>query len=45
MKSKNEKDRQAYLGQDIQEWTKENLWKTAFKNLKRYGSDTMFEVI
>ena len=23
-----------YLGQSIQEWTKENLWKTAFKNLQ-----------
>ena len=23
-----------HLGQGIQEWTKQNLWKTAFKNLK-----------
>ena len=25
------------MGQSIQEWTKWNLWKTAFKNLKWYG--------
>ena len=25
------------MGQGIQEWTKYNLWKTAFKNLKGYG--------
>ena len=25
------------MGQSIQEWTKQNLWKTAFKNLKEYA--------
>ena len=25
------------MGQSIQEWTKQTLWKTAIKNLKRYG--------
>ena len=25
------------MGQSIQEWTKENLWKTAFKYFKWYG--------
>ena len=29
------------MGQDIKEWTKKNLWKTAFKNLKWYGSDSL----
>ena len=24
-----------YLGQSIQEWTKQNLWKTAFKKFER----------
>ena len=24
---------QVNMGQDIQEWTKQNLWKTAFKKL------------
>ena len=26
------------MGQSIQEWTKENLWKTAFKKLERVWS-------
>ena len=25
------------MGQSIQEWTEKNMWKTAFKHLKRYG--------
>ena len=25
------------MGQSIQEWTKQNLWKTTLKNLKGYG--------
>ena len=25
------------MEQSIQEWAKENLWKTAFKKLKEYG--------
>ena len=25
------------MWQSIQEWIKQNLWKTAFKNLKGYG--------
>ena len=28
---------QFYLGQSIQDWTKENFWKAAFKKLKGYG--------
>ena len=27
-----------YMGQGIQEWTKQNFWKTAFKKLKVIGS-------
>ena len=26
-----------HIGQCIQEWTQQNLWKTAFKNFKWYG--------
>ena len=26
-----------HMGQGIQEWSKQNLWNTAFKNLKWYG--------
>ena len=24
----------AYIGESIQEWTKKNLWKAAFKNIE-----------
>ena len=28
------RSKEAYLGQSIQEWTKENLWQTAFKKFE-----------
>ena len=34
-----------YLGQSIQEWTKLNLWKTAFKKFEVIQSDVPFKEI
>ena len=27
---------QDYMGQSMQEWTRQNIWKTALKNLRGY---------
>ena len=34
-----------YLGQSIQEWTKLNLWKTAFKKFEVIQCDVPFKEI
>ena len=34
-----------YLGQSIQEWTKLNLWKTAFKKFEVIQADVPFKEI